>query len=226
MKIGIVIIATNKYAPYIDPLIDKINQNLLVGHEKHIFVFTDAERESTADITFIKEQHRPWPCMTLFRYDMIRRIGASLKPMDYVYYIDADMDIIKPVGDEILGDLVAVEHYAFFKRDRRLFTYETNPASTAFMPPNWGALYYAGAFQGGRTAVYLNVVNELAKRIDIDYGRGIIAKWHDESHWNRYLWENPPTKTLSPSYCCYEDAQIPFEVKIVSVRKNEKIMKV
>ena len=49
--------------------------------------------------------------------------------------------------------------------------------------------------------------------------RGITAVWHDESHWNRYLIDHPPTVELSPAYMSpanyYLDTQ-----RIVIVSKN------
>ena len=35
-----------------------------------------------------------------------------------------------------------------------------------------------------------------------DESRGIIAYASDESYWNRYLIDHPPTLELSPDYCC------------------------
>jgi histo-blood group ABO system transferase len=41
---------------------------------------------------------------------------------------------------------------------------------------------------------------------------------------NRYLIDNPPTLTLSPSYCFAEEligrSDYPFEPKIVALKKN------
>jgi hypothetical protein len=37
--------------------------------------------------------------------------------------------------------------------------------------------------------------------INEDESNGVLATWHDESHWNRYLTIYPPTKVLGPEYC-------------------------
>ena len=37
--------------------------------------------------------------------------------------------------------------------------------------------------------------------IDADAAAGIVPRWHDESAWNRYLIDHPPTLTLGCDYC-------------------------
>jgi hypothetical protein len=55
---------------------------------------------------------------------------------------------------------------------------------------------------------------------------GIVARWHDESHWNRYLIDHPPSLVLSPSYCCYPDGRsAEFEPRISVVLKDAALMR-
>ena len=88
------------------------------------------------------------------------------------------------------------------------------------MPPGYGKAYYAGGFNGGRAKRYLQMAKELARRIDCDTAKGITAVWHDESHWNRYLAEHEPTVVLTPAYCYQEELQMPFQRKLVALKKN------
>ncbi len=64
--------------------------------------------------------------------------------------------------------------------------------------------------------------NFLANNIDIDYSRGIIAVWHDESHMNRYFIDNSPTVILSPSYCYPENVNLSYTKRLLALDKNHQ----
>ena len=87
-----------------------------------------------------------------------------------------------------------------------------------------GDNYYAGGFNGGSTERFLEMSEVISKRVDEDLKNGVIALWHDESHMNRYLIYNPPTLSLTPSYCFAEEQlnnpQYPYEPKIIALKKN------
>ena len=50
---------------------------------------------------------------TLNRYKTILSQRELLEQFDYLYYMDVDMLAVDTIGDEILGDLVAVQHPGF-----------------------------------------------------------------------------------------------------------------
>ena len=64
----------------------------------------------------------------------------------------------------------------------------------------------------------------LSKRINIDLENEIIAKWHDESHLNRYIYDynKERYRILSPAYLYPEGWNIPFE-EIITVRDKNKL---
>lgn len=140
MKIGLLIIATNRYREFLPSLLSDVRKYFLKNHEVEIFVFSD---QPVDDVTYIYTEHRPWPWMTLGRYALFK----DLPPKDYYFYIDADNRIQNPIGDEILGDRVAAEHFGF-KGGKG--THETNPSSIAYISPEENYTYYWGAFQGGK----------------------------------------------------------------------------
>jgi histo-blood group ABO system transferase len=190
MNIGLIIIATNKYRQFLPDLLNDVNKYFLVGHNIEIFVYSD---QQVNNVTWIQCEHKPWPWMTLGRYALF----SNLPKKDFYFYIDADMRILNPIGDEILTHRLAAEHFGFKGKKG---THEDNPNSLAYISPEEDYTYCWGAFQGG--ASYLEDAKILNERIMQDYENGIIAKWHDESHWNKFLIDYPPTVRLPYKYSC------------------------
>lgn len=223
MKVGLLIIATNKYIEFLQPLITSADKWFLNGQEVTYFIYTNQNIEIKTNRNVVKTniEHKPWPWMTLGRYHIFSSNKDLFSDMDYLYYCDADMLFVGEVGNEIFGDLVATQHHGYLEKRG---TPETNPKSLACVYPNEDMQYFAGGFNGGSSKEYLKMSEKLSKNIDIDYQNDIIAIWHDESHMNRYYIDNKPTLILNPSYC-YHDAIInsPFKRKIVALTKNHNI---
>ena len=70
----------------------------------------------------------------------------------------------------------------------------------------------------------LKMSEVIADRVTKDLEKDVIALWHDESHMNRYMIDNPPTLSLTPSYCFAEEQMqnpdYPFKPKIIALKKN------
>jgi histo-blood group ABO system transferase len=228
MKICLLLIATNHYIKFVNPLLDSVQENFLNGHEVSAVLFTNHELdESTDNIKVCQIEHEPWPIPTLKRYHYFLKEKEHLMNFDYCFYLDVDMKIVNKVGEEILGDLVATQHPGFWFRGINEFSYERRPQSTAYVPFNIGKMYYAGGFNGGTPEHFLKMAETIAHNVEIDFVNGIIAEWHDESHMNRYLLDHPPSVELNPSYCFPEAAfirpqgwHVPFEPKILALEKN------
>lgn len=141
-----------------------------------------------------------WPMGTLLRYHLFLQEEERLKDYDYIFYCDVDMQFVDYVGDEILGEgLTAAQHPMYALRENFYAPFEPNPDSSAYVKHQ--KQYYAGGFQGGKTKDFLRAMRAMRQRIDEDMdGKNYIARWNDESHWNRYLQDVPPSVVLSPSY--------------------------
>ena len=162
---------------------------------------------------------------TLKRYNYFVKEKEFISQFDYCFYFDVDMGLVDKVGDEVLSDLVATMHpyQSFYPKEQR--SYDRNSQSLAYVPVGEeGEYYYAGGFNGGSTKRFLEMAEVLADRVNKDLERGVIALWHDESQMNRYLIDNPPTLSLTPSYCFAEEMmgnpEYPYEPKIIALKKN------
>lgn len=224
MNIGLLIIATNKYTCFLQPLIESADRFFFSNGSVKYHIFTDQNPQiNTKRKYFIhKIEHKKWPFNTLMRYNFFIDYADILQTNDYIYYCDVDMLFVNNVGEEILGDLVGTIHPGFMGGRG---TPETNPKSLAYVHPNESMRYCAGGFNGGSVSNFLKMSDTISTNINTDLSNNMIAIWHDESHMNRYFIDNPPTKLLSPSYCYPESWNLPFPKKILALDKNHKEMR-
>jgi histo-blood group ABO system transferase len=224
LSIGLLVIATGKYLSFISALWESARQYLLKEHQVTLFLMTDGNPGELPDARRCPVEHEPWPKPALHKYHWVAKWEREFARCDYVFLCDADMRFAASVGNEILGQLVATFHPGFVEQRENL-PYCCNPQSLAYMRPREGGRYYAGAFQGGETARYLATAKEMANHIEADERAGVIAQWHDESHWNRYLADHPPSLELSPSYCYPENSVLPFEPRLLALDKDHAAMR-
>lgn len=232
-SVCLLMIATNKYVKFVKPLWDSATKHFLYGHDVKGLLFSNQSEEELAKVVDIEDikvshiDHEPWPMMTLKRFHFFLKEKEYLeKNFDYVFYCDVDMLFVADVGDEILptgNNIVATVHPGFFDKPRALWTYETRPESMAYIPPEQGQFYVAGGFQGGTTEAYLKASESIVERIEKDFENDLIAVWHDESHWNRYVtMEANGVKFIPPSYCYPESWNIPWQKKLLALDKNHE----
>lgn len=215
MKIAVLAICLNeKYWPYIGPMIESARKHFLPGHEVDFLLWTDMT-ETTYGATIFPTEPVEWPLPTLMRYHLFLQQEEKLREYDYLFYVDADMLFVDTVGDEIFGEGITGAIHPMHNRHPK-FQYaplEPNPHSAAYVNREefWAAdpsrFYYAGGFQGGRTEEFIVAMKSMKSSVDRDFIGNYVAIWNDESHWNRYLWDNPPVITLSPAYV-YPDSLI------------------
>ena len=225
MKICILTIATNKYLQFVEKLYDDIAEKFVPGAEINCLLFSDHEIEETSDNVRVHYiDHEPWPMPTLKRYNYFVKEKDYILEHDYCFYLDADMRIDAPVGEEVLSDLVATQHGYQSMHPKEQMSYDRNPECLAYVAPGDEVTYYAGGFNGGKTTKFMEMAEVIADRVNKDLEKDIIALWHDESHMNRYMIDNPPTLALNPEYCYAEEfigTQYPFQnPKIIALKKN------
>ena len=223
MRVAVLNVATGKYIDYFEQLKDSVEENFFNEDEVDIFLFTDSDREYGDNVKKIKIERGGWPNDTLYRYHYFLMAKEELMKYDLLLYLDVDLKVVSKVGREMVGDLVAVQHPGFYGKTNG--TYERRRTSTAYVPATINAPYYCGGLQGGRPEHYLKACEIMSKNIDIDEKNSIMAIWHDESHWNKYLSENKPETSLDPSYCYPTDCYFEWVQEFSSKRKIETVEK-
>jgi len=207
LKVALICICVNPpYWEYVGPMLKSAKQFFLPNHNVDFLLWSDMPEETTYGSKVFNTEPVEWPLPTLMRYHLFLQQEEKLREYDYVFYCDADMIFVDTVGDEILGDgLTGAEHPMYHFRKGLRFPLETNPKSQAYIPvPQF---YYAGGFQGGKTDEFIKAMKVMKRSIDLDFTSNYVARWNDESHWNRYLFDNPPVITLGPAYV-YPDSLI------------------
>ena len=176
------------------------------------------------EINIFETEAVQWPMPTLFRYNLFLQQEEKLKDYDYIFYCDIDMMFVNYVGDEILGEgITAALHPMYALRNTFIAPYEPNPNSSAYIP--FYNTYFAGGFQGGKSTDFIKAMKEMRRTIDLDFEKNnYIARWNDESHWNKYLKDNPPSVVLSPAYI-YPDSLIQeYYIKVWGRNYSPKII--
>jgi len=224
MKTALMVIATGeKYHKYVNPLLESA-QNFFVEHDA--FVWTDTlEAASTFDAKFvITKQPLGYPDETLRRYHTFLGQRSILEKYDQLFYVDADMRFVAPVGAEVFsGGITATLHPGYVGTSG---TPERNPKSSAMIPVEANNKYFCGGFNGGNAQSFLRMAERIQKSVDVDDERGLIAVWHDESHLNAHLHLFPPSLVLDPSYCYPENAGDHYKNKwaVAGINPTPKIV--
>jgi hypothetical protein len=226
--VSINVIATNKYINFLPDLIKSIDQFVFTKSKILVIVHTNSDIEgidSISDrITIIKNkiEHEPWPYTTLKRFHYFNKSKSLIQKSDYSFYIDADSLFIGDIQEEFLQveGMVGTIHPCLFSGNG---TPERNPSSKAFISPLEDNRYFCGGFFGGDSKSFLTASEKISSNIDEDLSKGIIAIWHDESHINRFFFDNPPSLVLEPPFAVAESlTQTMDSSKVLFLDKNLK----
>ena len=184
MRVGLVVLATQKYIQFLPALYASAKKHLLKNHDVHYFFLTDNPREKCPavvefpDATLLAASHYDSFIDTMLnRYRQVLAHEKSYSEMDYLIHQDADMVYVDDVGDEIISpDVFAT----------------TSPN----LPYNkWWA---TGSLLGGQHDKFLNALRDVQSLID----NGPIHKqFPEEEKWNQWLLQHLPSVMLPVEYC-------------------------
>ncbi len=198
-KVAILYIALGRYIVFWRDFYESC-ERYLGNCDKHYFIWTDNtefDYSTNPNVTVIRATRRGWPYDTLMRFHMFMGQEQALKKFDYIYFFNANMQFINPVDlTEIVprewnDGLVAGSHPGRWGDTRQheidAFPYERRSESTAYIPYGTGQYYVCGAFNGGTAEAYLKMCRTLAKNVQTDLDKNIVACVDDESHLNAYM---------------------------------------
>ncbi len=230
--IAMLYIATGRYIVFFDEYYKSMQKNFLPYDNKTYFVWTDSNRKFPKNVVKIPTENLGWPKATLYRYKLFQNAWNKLKEFDYMYYVNANMIAVRPVGAEILPSekqgVVATIHPGYYKSTGKL-PYDRNPKSTAYIPydntpPQYKTRekYFMGGFNGGTATGFKHLIDTITHNTEVDEKNGVMAVWHDESHLNRYLYDKKPL-ILPPMYG-YPENKVGSEATHKEFDKTHKLL--
>ncbi|XP_029440830.1 histo-blood group ABO system transferase 1-like isoform X1 [Rhinatrema bivittatum] len=232
--VGLLVSVTSKYVILLKRFLESAEKYFLKGVRVNYYVFTDQPNEvKTLDLKLNRSMeiitlphYSSWQKTVLARMEVINHQTELLfnKEVDYIASLDVDMEFLAHIGVEILGELVAALHPAFYHTPRHDLPYERRPASQAFIPKDEGDFYYQGNFYLGTVQKIYQLTTAYHKAIMIDKANDIEARVFEESHLNKQLVYNKPTKLLSPEYIWSNSLGSPKDIKIKRVEHGKKTL--
>ncbi len=213
LTIGVLYISTGRYRVFWPGFYKTMQKHFFPESKRKVFIFSDsplsyflesAKIKDASNIVYTPISNKPWPFVTLLRYQLFIEHADLWRNCDYTFFINGDYNFYQRIGAEILpseeeSGLVIAEHMETMNQRADEFPYERNPESTAYIPLGKGKHYFAGGFNGGKTESFLQLCKEIDSATQKDLENGIIAVWHDESQLNAQLVDRN-VKVLSPWY--------------------------
>lgn len=221
-------ISTNNYKSFNLSFIKSFTDFFLPDHKKQIFIFTDdINHESYRTLTEIKTfqiRHEPWPWITLKRYEYITNMFDLIRDDDLCIFADIDLEIIQMIKTLEINSFAGVIHPGNLVNPYMNQFLEHNSDSSAYInesliPKNYK--YIQGCLWGGIGKNFIDMVQILKENTEKDLNNNIVAKWHDESHLNKFCIERFNNFSfLSSSYAYPENWNLPIDKIIVHKDKN------
>ena len=190
MKVAIITIATGKkYNDFCKKLIETIKKNFIPEVNKKIVLFTDHNYSSDEVDTIIKINHLPPPLTTLMRFHYFIMAKPLMEDCDLLYYIDCDIEVVTKINFEEIKpdsiDQIIVARHPWAQSEDNRWLVENDPKSTAYIENVEN--YCQGCFFGAYKDKFFELTDYCNENINKNLSNNLIARWHDESHLNKYI---------------------------------------
>lgn len=201
-----------RYVQFIEGFMNSANKYFLAGHQVNFYLCIDSP-EQISRLQMAPEDHlfvisiqndSQWQDISMIRMDIISRYIRSQfqYEVDCLYYIDIGVQLFEQIGVEIIYAAGSTLHSV------------THTESQDAVPKGEGGFYYTASFYGGTVAEVYKVTTACFVEVMEDKEKGIEARWHDESHLNKYLLYHKSTRLLSPEYYWDEGLRQPRSIQV------------
>jgi hypothetical protein len=208
-SIGVYSIFQGVYSALLPEFLENMRTHFLPEHPKTFYIVaSDPELCATllaeeTDVNCVVKPNLGWPYGSLYRWNYFRKSFTPSPAISHIFFANANTRCLEALNDDILAPYVAVLHNQYVSDSYESMTFEKNPISTAYVPPEWHFRYFGARFLGATTANFMKMCEVLDENTQIDESNHFIAVWHDESHYNHYInvvLDQRQVKVLGPEY--------------------------
>lgn len=166
------------------------------GEDKIQYIIATNRVQDHPFVEHVYIDHAPWPWITIKKFEYLIRFAHKLQG-EYVMLQDADTAVWGRNFNMSLfkHKLFAVQHHmdGWFWKTAQEKPFERNPQSLAYVNPEGQVFekpYVMGAIFGGKKDDLLYIAAQMQHNIKQDLANDIMPCYHEESHWNNYVYYN------------------------------------
>uniref|UniRef100_H2N831 Alpha 1,3-galactosyltransferase 2 n=1 Tax=Pongo abelii TaxID=9601 RepID=H2N831_PONAB len=214
LTMGLTVFAVGRYLEkYLERFLETAEQHFTAGQSVVYYVFT--ERPGSVPCVALGPgrrlrvervaRERRWQDVSMARMRTLHAApgGRLGREAHFVFCMDVDQHFSGTFGPEALAELVAQLHSWHYHWPSWLLPFERDAHSAAAMAWGEGDFCYHAAVFWGSVAALRGLTAHCVGGLAWDRARGLEARWHDESHLNKFFLL--PAKVLSPEFCWSPD---------------------
>lgn len=132
---------------------------------------------SEADVECAVKEDAGWPYESLYRWNFFKTSFTPSAAISHIFFLNANTRCVDTIDDDILAPHIAVLHNMFMDSGYDEISFEKNPISTAYVPPESHFKYFGARFLGASTENFLKMCDVLDRNTQIDESNHFIATW-------------------------------------------------
>uniref|UniRef100_A0A665T7D9 Globoside alpha-1,3-N-acetylgalactosaminyltransferase 1-like n=1 Tax=Echeneis naucrates TaxID=173247 RepID=A0A665T7D9_ECHNA len=217
IRAGLLVLVVGSYSHFVRGFLTSAELYFLPGQMVTYYILTDSPHSLDPLIELgPQRQLKVVPVAELPGWDRLAHRRMALladairnpisSEVEFIFCADIDQKFVGPVGEEILGDLVATLHPELYGMPRNTFPYEVEDVSSAYVEEDEGDYYYTSELYGGLVSEMYRLARTCSLLILQDLENKVVARGLEESYLNRYLIDHRPTCVLSPEYSWWDSA--------------------
>lgn len=196
MKVNVIVIGTNAYAPLALRLITRWHEFYRGDNPYAFWYFGDVDpAQYGIEANYVPTKHDSWADATNSKFAAVAHVNCKLADeRGWLLYIDADTNIWSAFDPArwLVDGLLVAKHWNHVRTPKEELPLDRNSRSRCYVPRDQESQeYYYGAFWGGERSAVVEMAAECETRMRADLAEGYDAAVNDESYTNWYFNKYP-----------------------------------